>query len=586
MLRRIHLSSIVMIAIGSLLGYVAASGNLNPALWANVAQAPPKSTTDRGAAAQERPKSCFDGEMKAELVALAAHNQNVAEAVKQNGNKPNILVLWGDDIGIHNISAYNHGIMGYKTPNIDRIAKEGALFTDAYAQQSCTAGRASFILGQHPFRTGLLTIGMPGSSQGIPEWTPTIADLLKDQGYATGHFGKNHLGDQDKHLPTVHGFDEFFGYLYHLNALEEPETYYYPKDPEFRKKYGPRGVLHSKADGNGGQTIEDTGPLTVARMPTVDEEILSYHTKFIDKAVKDKKPFFVWLNPTRMHIWTHLKKSSVGRTGIGLSPDGMMELDDITGTALKQLDDLGIADNTIVIWGTDNGAETASWPDGGITPFHGEKGTTWEGGFRVPMLVRWPGVIKPGTLINDIFSQEDWMPTLLAAAGNPNIVEELRIGHKANGKTFKVHADGYNFLPYFKGETKKGPREQILYFGQGGELNAVRWNDWKVNFAGVDGNIATGTRKVTGWPLIVNLRADPYEKMPFDSSMYIRWYADNMWLFVPIQAQVKNFLATIPEFPFEQGSSLNAAGINYQTLKAADALKRLKEVESLGSPRN
>ena len=500
--------------------------------------------------------------------------------------KPNILIIWGDDVGVHNISAYNHGIMGYKTPNIDRLAKEGALFTDAYAQQSCTAGRASFILGQHPFRTGLLTIGMPGSTHGIPDWTPTIADLLKQQGYVTGQFGKNHLGDRDKHLPTMHGFDEFYGNLYHLNAEEEPETYYYPKDPEFKKKYGPRGVLHTYADGKGGQKIEDTGPLTVKRMETVDGEIHDAATKFIDKAVTDKKPFFVWLNTTRMHVWTHLKKESQGRTGVGLYPDGMMELDDITGAVLKQLDDLGIAENTIVVWSTDNGAETVTWPDGGITPFHGEKGTTWEGGMRIPLIVRWPGVIKPGTVYNDIISQEDWMPTLLAAAGEPNVVEKLKKGYKANGRTFKVHADGYNFLPYFKGEVKKGPRDQILYFGQGGELNAVRWNDWKVNFASIDGNIATGSRKVTGWPLIVNLRADPYEKMPFEAANYLRWYGDNIWLFVPVQAQVKTFLATIPQYPFQEGSSLNAAGINYQTLKAAQALKRLQEIETLGAPHN
>jgi arylsulfatase A-like enzyme len=503
--------------------------------------------------------------------------------------KPNILVIWGDDIGVHNISAYNHGIMGYQTPNIDRLAKEGALFTDAYAQQSCTAGRASFILGQHPFRTGLLTIGMPGSPHGIPDWTPTIADLLKEQGYATGQFGKNHLGDRDNHLPTVHGFDEFFGNLYHLNAEEEPETYYYPKDPEFKKKYGPRGVLHCWSDGKGGQKIEDTGPLTRDRMPTVDEEIFAYATKFIDKSVSEKKPFFVWFNTTRMHVWTHLKKASDGVTGIGLYPDGMVEHDKMVGEMLKKLKDLGIDDNTIVVYGTDNGAETVSWPDGGITPFHGEKGTTWEGGMRVPMLVRWPGVIKPGSLHNEIFSQEDWMPTLLAAAGVPDVVAKLesKDGYKANGKTFKIHPDGYNFLPYFKGEVAKAPREQILYFGQGGELNAVRWNDWKVNFAGIEGNIATGTRKVTGWPLIVNLRADPYEKMPFEGEMgYMRWYGDNLWLFVPIQAQVKEFLLTIPQYPFQEGSSLNAAGINYQTLKAAQALKRLHELESFSSPTN
>jgi arylsulfatase A-like enzyme len=500
--------------------------------------------------------------------------------------KPNILVIWGDDIGVHNISTYNRGIMGYRTPNIDSLAKQGALFTDAYAQQSCTAGRASFILGEHPFRTGLLTIGMPGSPHGIPDWTPTIADLLKEQGYTTGQFGKNHLGDRDQHLPTMHGFDEFFGNLYHLNAEEEPETYYYPKDPEFRKKYGPRGVLHAWADGKGGQRIEDTGPLSVKRMPTIDEEIFAAAAKFIDKAVADKKPFFVWFNTTRMHVWTHLEKESVGVTGIGLYPDGMVEHDKMVGEMLKRLKDLGIEDNTIVVYGTDNGAETVTWPDGGITPFHGEKGTTWEGGFRVPMIVRWPGVIQPGSEHNEIFSQEDWMPTLLAAAGVPDVVEKLKAGYQANGKTWKVHPDGYNFLPYFKGEVKKAPREEILYFGQGGELNAVRWNDWKVNFAGVNGNIATGQRVVTGWPLIVNLRADPYEKMPFESGMYIRWYADNIWLFVPIQAKVKEFLMTLPQFPFQEGASLNAAGINYNTLKAAQALKRLQEIESLGSPTN
>jgi arylsulfatase A-like enzyme len=495
--------------------------------------------------------------------------------------KPNILVIWGDDIGVHNISAYNHGIMGYRTPNIDRIAKEGALFTDAYAQQSCTAGRASFILGQHPFRTGLLTIGMPGSEHGIPDWSPTIADLLKQQGYTTGQFGKNHLGDRDKHLPTAHGFDEFFGNLYHLNAEEEPETYYYPKDPEFRKKFGPRGVLHSWA----GKKIEDTGPLTTKRMETIDDEIHEAAKNFINRSVKSRKPFFVWFNTTRMHVWTHLKKRTYRRTGIGIYPDGMMELDDKVGALLKQLDDLKIADNTIVVFSTDNGAETFSWPDGGTTPFHGEKGTTWEGGFRVPLVVRWPGVIKPGTIYNDIISQEDWMPTLLAAAGEPDIVEKLKKGHTANGKKFKIHADGYNFLPYFKGETKKGPREEIYYFSQGGELNAIRVQNWKIHFATQVGNIATGTRSTPGWPLLVNLRADPYEKGPNEADLgYLRWYGDNLWTFVPAQDYIKKFLSTIPEYPFQEGSSLNAAGINYNSLKAAAAMKRLQEMESIALP--
>ena len=498
----------------------------------------------------------------------------ISLASAQN-KKPNILVFWGDDVGVHNISAYNHGIMGYKTPNIDRIAKEGAMFTDFYAQQSCTAGRASFILGQHPFRTGLLTIGMPGSDHGIPAWAPTIADLLKDQGYATGQFGKNHLGDQDQHLPTAHGFDEFFGNLYHLNAEEEPETYYYPKDPEFHKKFGPRGVIRSYADGR----IEDTGPMTRKRMETADEEFLGAAVKFIDRAHKDNKPFFVWMNTTRMHVWTRLKPEAVGRTGIGLYPDGMVEHDDHVGMLLDKLDNLGIADNTIVIYSTDNGAEKVTWPDGGITPFHGEKGTTWEGGFRVPAVVRWPGVVKPGTVINDVMSMEDWMPTLLHAAGVPDIVGKLKKGYKANGKTWKVHLDGYDFTPYFKGEVNKGPRDQILYFGQGGELNAVRWNDWKVHFATFEGNIATGVRDVPNWPLLVNLRADPYEEMHIESAMYIRWYADNMWLFVPIQAQLKKFFVTIPEYPFQEGATLNAAGINYNSLKAMKALKMLEELE-------
>ena len=366
-------------------------------------------------------------------------------------DKPNIVVIWGDDVGVHNISAYNHGIMGFKTPNIDRLANEGALFTDAYAQQSCTAGRASFVTGQHPFRTGLLTIGMPGSTHGIPDWSPTIADLLKNHGYATGQFGKNHLGDQDNHLPTNHGFDEFFGNLYHLNAEEEPETYYYPKDPEFRQKYGPRGVIHSYADGR----VEDTGPLTRKRMETADQEFLGAGLNFIEKAHADEKPFFVWMNTTRMHVWTRLDPKQEGRTGIGLYPDGMAEHDDHVGMILDKLDELGIADNTIVIYSTDNGAETVSWPDGGITPFKGEKGTTWEGGFRVPMIVRWPGTIAPGTKNNDIFSHEDWMPTLLAAAGEPDIVEKLKNGHRANGKRFKVHLDGYNFMPRLAGEVEK-----------------------------------------------------------------------------------------------------------------------------------
>lgn len=509
--------------------------------------------------------------MKLAMILMAAVTF-ATPAVAQQTEKPNILVIWGDDVGVHNISAYNHGVMGYQTPNIDRIAAEGAMFTDAYAQQSCTAGRASFITGMHPFRTGLLTIGMPGSPHGIPDWTPTIAGLLKDHGYATAQFGKNHLGDQDNHLPTNHGFDEFFGNLYHLNAEEEPETYYYPEDPEFRERYGPRGVIKATADGD----IQDTGPMTRKRMETADEEFLAAALDFIDRSVEQDKPFFVWMNATRMHVWTRLKPEAQGRTGIGLYPDGMVEHDDHVGILLDKLDEHGIEDNTIVIYSTDNGAEKVSWPDGGITPFHGEKGTTWEGGFRVPQVVRWPGVIEPGKKINEIISHEDWMPTLLAAAGDPDVVDKLKDGMTVNGKETRVHLDGYNFLPYFSGETDEGPRDQIFYFGPEGDLNAVRWNDFKIHFAILEGNITNAVRDVTGWPKIVNLRADPYEEMWKESSMYLRWMADNMWLFVPVQQEVQKFIASLDGYPFQEGQSLNAAGINYRSLKALNILEQIR----------
>ncbi|HEY7001661.1 MAG TPA: arylsulfatase [Candidatus Udaeobacter sp.] len=492
--------------------------------------------------------------------------------------KPNILVIFGDDIGIPQISAYTQGLMGYRTPNIDRIAKEGAIFTDSYGQQSCTAGRASFILGQEPFRTGLLTIGMPGDPHGIPSWTPTLADVMKQQGYATGQFGKNHLGDRDEHLPTKHGFDEFFGNLYHLNAEEEPEGYFYPKDPEFKKKYGPRGVIHSYADGK----IEDTGPLNTKRMPTVDEEFLAAAKDFIDRQHKANKPFFVWFNTTRMHVFTHLKPESLGKTGKGIHADGMVEHDGMIGELLKQLDDLGIADNTIVLYTTDNGAELALWPDGAMTMFHGEKGTTWEGGFRIPMMVRWPGVIKPGTVYNDVISLIDWFPTLSAAAGDPDIKEKLLKGSSVNGKTFKVHLDGYNFMPYFEGKDKAGPRDAIYYFDQGGNLNAIRWNDWKLCFAiNSPGNIATSTRETPAWALIENLRMDPYERGMEEGGGATDFLARNIWLLVPIQGKIKEFFSDFDKYPYQMGSSLNAADINYGLLRQNEALKRLKELESL-----
>jgi len=459
-------------------------------------------------------------------------------------DKPNILVIWGDDVGQMNISAYHRGLMGGSTPNIDRIANEGALFTDSYAQQSCTAGRASFVLGQHPFRTGLLTIGMPGAKQGIQDKDPTIAELLKNHGYATGQFGKNHLGDRDEHLPTRHGFDEFFGNLYHLNAEEEPESQFYPKDPEFHKKFGPRGVLHTYADGR----IEDTGPLTKKRMETVDGEILQVSIDFIERAHAAGKPFFVWHNTTRMHVWTHLSEQYKDKSGYGLYADGMMELDDTVGALLGKLDELGIADNTIVVFSTDNGAEKFTWPDGGTTPFRGEKGTTWEGGFRVPQMVRWPGKIPAGSVVNDIFSHEDWLPTLLAAVGEPDVKEKLLKGHRAAGKNFKAHI--------------------IFYFDAGGHLNAVRYKDWKAHFTIMEGSINEAYRKTPSWPLIINLRMDPYEVGP-DAAMYVRdFYAETMFMFVPAQALVAQFLETFKEFPPTRGDSLSVDAVLAQMQSA------------------
>ncbi|HKQ98612.1 MAG TPA: arylsulfatase [Candidatus Polarisedimenticolia bacterium] len=502
-----------------------------------------------------------------------------AQAQGRAAKKPNILVIFGDDIGIPQISAYTQGLMGYRTPNIDRIAKEGAIFTDSYGQQSCTAGRASFILGEEPFRTGLLTIGMPGDPHGIQDWMPTIADVMKQQGYATGQFGKNHLGDRNEHLPTAHGFDEFFGNLYHLNAEEEPEGYFYPKDAEFRKKYGPRGVLHTYADGK----IEDTGPLNTKRMPNVDEEFLGAAKNFIDRQVKANKPFFCWFNSTRMHVFTHLKPESMGKTGKGIHADGMVEHDGMVGELLKQLDDLKIADNTIVLYTTDNGAELALWPDGAMTMFHGEKGTTWEGGFRIPMMVRWPGIIKPGTTYNDIISLLDWFPTLVGAAGIPDIRERMASGFTAHGKQFKAHLDGYNFMPYFMGKTDKGPRDAIYYFDQGGNLNAVRWNDWKLTFALAHGNIATGVRETPAWALIANLRMDPYERGLEEGGGAIEFLARNMWLIVPVQAKIKEFFSDFDKFPYQAGSTLNPSGINYHLLRQQDALKRLKELETMSA---
>jgi arylsulfatase A-like enzyme len=496
------------------------------------------------------------------LVAVPASAQQAAPA------KPNILVLFGDDIGVSNVSAYNHGLMGYKTSNIDRIAKEGAIFTDVYAQQSCTAGRAAFITGQSPIRTGLLKVGLPGAPEGLSGQDPTIANMLKGQGYATGQFGKNHLGDRNEFIPTVHGFDEFFGNFYHLNAEEEPENPDYPKDPAFKARFGPRGVFHCYATETastlpaddrfgawGKQRCDDTGPLSRKRMETIDEEVLAETTKFINANTKAGKPWFTWFNTTRMHIFTHLKAASVGKTGLGEVADGMVEHDGHIGQLLKLLDDLKITENTIVIWTTDNGAEEMSWPDGGTTPFRGEKNTSWEGGYRVPLVVRWPGVIKPGTVINEIISHEDWLPTLLAATGQGTVKESLLKGTTVAGNTYKVHLDGYNLLPYFKGETTVWPRKDFVYWTDDGAPAALRFEQWKMLFleqraVGLD--VWQDPLVELRLPKLFNLRTDPFERADREGIGYGKWRLDRAFLVGPASGYIARWMQSFVEFPPRQ----------------------------------
>jgi len=474
-----------------------------------------------------------------------------ALAQAQQPNRPNVLVIWGDDIGWYNISAYNLGVMGYKTPNIDRIAREGAIFTDWYGQQSCTAGRAAFITGQSPVRTGLTKVGLPGADLGLKAEDPTIADFMKTLGYATGQFGKNHLGDRDEHLPTSHGFDEFFGNLYHLNAEEEPENPDYFRDPAMRQQYGPRGVIHSFADGR----IEDTGPLTKKRMETVDEEVTARALEFMENAHRQNRPFFVWWNSTRMHIWTHLKPESEGKTGLGIYPDGMVEHDGHIGQLLDKLDELGIANNTIVMYSTDNGAEAMSWPDGGTTPFRGEKNTNWEGGYRVPMVMKWPGVIQPGTTVNAIGSHEDMFATLAAALGESDITGKLRQGHTMNGKSYKVHLDGYNWLPYLSGQTQDAPRREFLYWTDDGDLAALRYDQWKMVFMEQRAHgyeVWQEPLTVLRLPKLFSLRADPFERADHEGIDYPKWRLERAFLLVPAQVFVQRWLTSFVDFPPRQ----------------------------------
>jgi arylsulfatase A-like enzyme len=487
--------------------------------------------------------------------------------------KPNILVIWGDDIGIWNLSCYSHGTMGYRTPNIDRIAKEGMMFTDSYGEQSCTAGRAAFITGQSVFRTGLSKVGIPGADVGLQAGDPTIAELLKPLGYATGQFGKNHFGDLNKYLPTVHGFDEFYGNLYHLNAEEEPEMYDYPPEkdfPEFRKRFGPRGVLHCWATdrddpseqprwgGVGKQRIEDTGPLTKKRMETCDDDFVSAAKDWIKRQHAAGKPFFCWVNTTHMHAFTHTKPSSLRQAGRWQSPyhDTMIDHDKNVGGLLDLLDELGITENTFVMYSTDNGPHMNTWPDGAMTPFRSEKNTNWEGAFRVPLLVRWPGKIPAGFVSNEIVQHHDWLPTFLAIAGEPDIVEKLKKGHKAGDKTFKVHIDGYNLLDFLTKEGVKSPRKGFIYFSDDGDLVALRFDNWKVVFME---QRCQGTMQVWAEPFVplrvpklYNLRTDPFERADITSNTYYDWFLYHDYIALAANMIAAEFLATFKEFPPRQ----------------------------------
>jgi arylsulfatase A-like enzyme len=499
------------------------------------------------------------------LGASAQAQQRPAQAQAQQpapapaGQRPNILVIFGDDIGQTNISAYSFGLVGYRTPNIDRIAREGMMFTDYYAEQSCTAGRSTFITGQCTLRTGLSKVGIPGAAVGLQARDATLAELLKPLGYATGQFGKNHLGDKDEYLPTNHGFDEFFGNLYHLNAEEDPENRFYPQDPEFRKRFGPRGVLRTSADGK----IEDTGPLTKKRMETIDDETSAAAIDFMQRQARANRPFFCWFNSTRMHFRTHVRDSHRDKPGLNSRTeyaDGMIEHDATIGAILKTVDDLGIANNTILIYTTDNGPHQNSWPDAGTTPFRSEKNTNWEGAFRVPCMIRWPGRIQPGSVSNEMISGLDWLPTLMAAAGDPDIKNKLLRGHQAGSKTFKVHLDGYNQLPYLTGQQPAGARKEFIYFNDDGDLVAVRYENWKVVF---EEQRATGTLRIWAEPFtplrvpkLFNLRSDPFERADVTSNTYYDWLmSDGAGVFIAAPAVVARFLESFKEYPPSQRPS-------------------------------
>jgi arylsulfatase A-like enzyme len=592
-MNRSNLSTLAVLTLGVVLGWAAAAGKFEMRSDAQASEAQQlanafpkqlKLTLGENSSAESQCADglcCQSGKNKTLEVAMVNnHNLQVSANAQQSGKKPNICIIWGDDVGQSNVSVYSHGVMGYKTPNIDRVAKEGMMFTDYYAEQSCTAGRASFITGQHGMRTGLTKVGVPAGTAGMQKEDPTIANLLKEQGYATAQIGKNHLGDRNEYLPTVHGFDEFYGNLYHLNAEEEPELPDYPKNPAFREKFGPRGVLDCKASDKddptvdprfgkvGKQTIKDTGPLTKKRMETIDDDIADRSAAFIKKHSGSDKPFFIWVNFTHMHLRTHPKPESIGQAGQWQSEyhDVMIDHDKNVGTVLKALDDAGVADNTFVMYSTDNGPHMNTWPDGAMTPFRNEKNSNWEGAYRVPCMVRWPGKIKPGTVSNQIVSHHDWLPTLLAMAGDADIKSKLLKGYKVGEMTYKVHLDGFNILPYLTGETDKCERDWFLYCNDDQQITALRYNNWKLVFLE---QRAPGTLRVWAEPFVAlrfpklfNLRTDPYERADITSNTYYDWVMNHVFVIPAAQDGVGKFLETFKEFPPRQkADSFNLDGI-------------------------
>jgi arylsulfatase A-like enzyme len=520
------------------------------------------------------------------LTTISVAAITTAPVAAQQQQRPNIVVIWGDDIGQSNVSAYSRGMMGYRTPNIDRLASEGMMFTDYYAEQSCTAGRASFLTGQSGLRTGMTKVGLPGATLGLQKEDPTIAELLKPLGYATGQFGKNHLGDRNEFLPTVHGFDEFYGNLYHLNAEEEPELPDYPKDPAFKAKYGPRGVLDCKASDKddatvdprfgkvGKQVCKDTGPLTKKRMETVDDDVADRAADFIKRQKNANKPFFVWVNFTHMHLRTHTKPESLGQAGRWQSPyhDAMIDHDKNVGTVLKALDDLGIAQDTLVMYSTDNGPHMNTWPDAGMTPFRSEKNTNWEGAYRIPAILRWPGRIKAGQVSNEIVAHHDMLPTMLAAAGDTQVAEKLRTGYKVGDMTYKVHLDGFNLVPYLTGQADKCPRTSFIYVNDDQQVVALRYDNWKIVFMEqrAPGQMLIWANPFTGLrvPKIFNLRTDPYERADITSNTYYDWLFDHVFLLVPAQDFVGQFLASFRDYPQRQKAA---------TFNLDEVMAKLKE---------